>query len=65
MTAAHLLYIPLVAIAGMIVGFIIGGRAARDRFNWERQRDREREEARKKRAERKQARQTQAQSEEN
>ena len=57
MTAAHLLYIPLVAIVGMVVGFIIGGRAARDRFNWERERERKREEARQKRAERKEARQ--------
>ena len=55
MTAAHFLYIPLVAIGGLILGFIIGGRAARDRLNWELQRDKERELARQKRAQRKKA----------
>ena len=52
MTAAHLIYIPLVALTGMMLGFIFGGRAARDRQNLERQRELEREAARAARAER-------------
>lgn len=30
MTAAHFIYIPCVVIAGVVVGWILGGRAARD-----------------------------------
>lgn len=30
MTAAHFIYIPMVAIFGVVLGFILGGRAARD-----------------------------------
>jgi hypothetical protein len=30
MSAVHFIYIPLVLIVGIVMGFIIGGRAARD-----------------------------------
>src|SRR5262249_17505068 len=30
MTAAHLIYIPMVLIVGLALGFFLGGRAARD-----------------------------------
>jgi hypothetical protein len=29
-TSAHLIYIPFVLIIGIVLGFILGGRAARD-----------------------------------
>jgi hypothetical protein len=29
-TAAHFIYIPFVLLIGIVVGFILGGRAARD-----------------------------------
>jgi hypothetical protein len=32
MTAAHLIYIPMLLIVGMVLGFFFGGRAARDAF---------------------------------
>lgn len=32
MTAAHLIYIPMVIIVGLVIGFFLGGRAARDAF---------------------------------
>jgi hypothetical protein len=32
MTAAHFIYIPMVAIVGIVLGFFLGGRAARDAF---------------------------------
>ncbi len=30
MTSAHLIFIPTVLMVGLIIGFILGGRAARD-----------------------------------
>ncbi len=30
MTAAHFIYIPMVLLVGIVLGFILGGRAARD-----------------------------------
>jgi len=30
MTAAHFIYIPMILIVGMALGFFLGGRAARD-----------------------------------
>lgn len=30
MSAAHFIYIPMILIVGIVLGFIIGGRAARD-----------------------------------
>lgn len=32
MTAAHFIYIPIVLIVGLVFGFFLGGRAARDSF---------------------------------
>jgi hypothetical protein len=32
MTTAHLIYIPMAILVGMIFGFFLGGRAARDAF---------------------------------
>ena len=32
MTAAHFIYIPIVAVVGLVIGFFLGGRAARDAF---------------------------------
>jgi hypothetical protein len=55
-TAAHFIYIPMVVMAGIIIGFILGGRVARNAFDLELKREREREEARRVRAERKAAR---------
>jgi len=31
-TTAHFIYIPAVLIIGIVIGFILGGRAARDAF---------------------------------
>lgn len=56
MTSAHFIYIPLVAIAGMMLGFIMGARAARNAYDMELKREQERAEARARRAERKAAR---------
>ena len=53
MTSGHLIFIPLVLLGGAVLGFVVGMRAARDRFNLEIQRDKEREIARVARAERK------------
>lgn len=56
MTSAHLIYIPLVAIAGLMLGFIVGARAARNAYDLEMKRQQERAEARAQRAARKAAR---------
>lgn len=53
MTSSHFIYIPMVAIGGMILGFIIGARAVRDAMNLEAKREKEREAARAAREERK------------
>jgi hypothetical protein len=31
-TTAHFIYIPAVLVIGIVIGFILGGRAARDAF---------------------------------
>ena len=31
-TTAHFIYIPMVLMIGIVIGFILGGRAARDAF---------------------------------
>jgi len=31
-TAAHFIYIPIVLVVGLVFGFFLGGRAARDAF---------------------------------
>jgi hypothetical protein len=55
MTSAHLIFIPGVLVAGMIIGFIFGGRVARDAYNRELVRDKQREATRKEREARKAA----------
>jgi hypothetical protein len=55
MTSSHFIFIPAVLIVGIILGFLLGTRAAADRMNLERRRDEEREAARLARAERKKA----------
>ena len=52
MTSGHFIYIPLVVLAGMIVGFILGGRAARDSAALAERRDEQREARHQRRAER-------------
>jgi hypothetical protein len=32
MTAAHFIYIPMILTVGIVLGFFLGGRAARDAF---------------------------------
>ncbi len=32
MTSAHFLYIPSILLVGVVIGWILGGRAARDAF---------------------------------
>jgi hypothetical protein len=46
-SAAHFIYIPVVLIFGIVLGFILGGRAARDHYETERRKaeDRERRKA--------------------
>lgn len=39
MSSAHFIYIPLILLAGIVLGFILGGRAARDAFEMERKRE--------------------------
>lgn len=42
MTAAHFLFIPAVLIIGIVIGWILGGRAAQDAFAAEMKRREER-----------------------
>jgi hypothetical protein len=46
MTSGHFIFIPGVLLIGMVIGFILGGRAARDAFELERRKDEARAEAR-------------------
>lgn len=55
MTPAHILYIPMIALVGMFLGFILGARAARNQFDLQRKREEEREAARAARAAKKAA----------
>lgn len=55
MTFGHIFFIPLVAFAGMLIGFVLGARAARNAADLEKKRDVEREAARAERAARKAA----------
>lgn len=32
MTAAHFIYIPMVLLVGIVIGWILGGRAAKDAY---------------------------------
>ena len=42
MTSAHFIFIPAVLIVGVVIGWILGGRAARDAFAMEMKRREER-----------------------
>ncbi len=53
MSSSHFIFIPLVLIAGIILGFVFGGRVARDAYNRELERDKQREATRKEREARK------------
>jgi hypothetical protein len=58
-TPSHILYIPMIALIGMFLGFILGARAARNSYDLERKRDEERAAARAER-ERKKAQRAEA-----
>ena len=45
MTSGHFIFIPVVLLLGLVIGFIIGGRAARDAYQMELKRDEERKKA--------------------
>jgi len=45
-TAAHFIYIPFVLLVGIVIGWILGGRAQREAATLEEARKREREERR-------------------
>lgn len=55
MTFGHIFFIPMVALVGMLIGFVLGARAARNSMDLERKRDAEREKVRQERAARKAA----------
>jgi hypothetical protein len=55
MTFGHIFFIPLCAMVGMLFGFVLGARAARNAADLEKRRDAEREQARAARAARKAA----------
>ena len=38
-TTAHFIYIPAVLVIGIVIGFILGGRAARDAFAAQREKE--------------------------
>jgi hypothetical protein len=42
MTAAHFIFIPAVLFIGIVIGWILGGRAAQDAFAAERRRQEQR-----------------------
>lgn len=46
MTSGHIIYIPMVLMVGLFLGFILGARAARNQFDLQRKRDEERAAAR-------------------
>ena len=56
MTSAHFLFIPGVLMVGIIIGFVFGGRVARDQAMMEAKRDEERKKARDARQQRKKER---------
>ncbi len=39
MTMAHLIYIPMMITVGVVLGFFLGGRAARDAFAMEKKKE--------------------------
>jgi hypothetical protein len=50
MTTAHFIYIPVVVIVGIMIGFFLGGRAARDAIALEQKKEEARAAAKAKRA---------------
>lgn len=50
MTSGHFIYIPMVVLAGVVLGFFLGGRAARDAIAFEQKRKEERERRKERRA---------------
>jgi hypothetical protein len=38
-TTAHFIYIPVVLVLGIVIGFVLGGRAARDAFAAQKERE--------------------------
>ncbi len=48
-TTAHFIYIPAVLVLGVVIGFVLGGRAARDAFAGQAEKDRARAERKAKR----------------
>ena len=46
MTAGHFIFIPAVLLVGVVIGWVLGGRAARDAYAAELRRREEREERR-------------------
>lgn len=42
MTFGHIFFIPMTAMVGMLLGFVLGARAARNQLDLERKRDAER-----------------------
>lgn len=53
MTFGHIFFIPLCIMIGMLLGFVMGARGARNAMDLEKKRDAEREQARAARAARK------------
>lgn len=53
MTSAHIIFIPAVLVVGIVIGFILGSRSARDAMLLEKKREEERKKAREERAKRK------------
>jgi hypothetical protein len=43
MTAGHFIFIPAVLLVGLVIGWVLGGRAARDAYAMELRRREERE----------------------
>jgi hypothetical protein len=54
-TTGHIFFIPVVLLVGVILGFVLGGRAARNAQDLQRRRDEEREKVRAERAAKKSA----------
>lgn len=48
MSAAHLIFIPAVLLIGIVIGWVLGSRAAADAFAAQQRRNQEREERRQK-----------------
>ena len=55
MTSSHIIFIPAMLMIGMFVGFILGGRAARNQFDLQARRQEERAAAKAARAAKKEA----------